>query len=139
MEQASTSDTPQTKRIGLLGEQLAVQFLEKNGYTVLERNYRAGHEEIDIIGRSEKYLVFFEVKTRSCLYPGASRYGRPSSAVRYGKQSHLLSAARTYLHTHPHTGLQPRMDVIEVYLGRAAPGVMPPVLKIHHIRNAFGA
>ena len=130
---------PRTQRIGRLGEQLAAQFLEQNGYTILECNYRARHDEIDIIGQDEQHLVFFEVKTRCCLYPGASRYGRPSAAVNRTKQSHLLTAARSYLHDHPGTGLQPRMDVIEIYLGQAEPGTTPPVLKIHHIRNAFGA
>ena len=119
--------------VGRIGEQIAVQFLVQNGYTVVERNWRHGHQEVDIIAKDDRFLVFVEVKTRSCLSPEDLRYGRPARAVNQTKQKNLLLAARAYLGSHARLSLQPRLDVIEVYLH---PTDSTP-LKVHHIRNAF--
>jgi putative endonuclease len=123
--------------IGMTGEDVAAKFLEQDGYTVIERNYRSGHEEIDLIARDEQFLVFVEVKTRSCFIPQDMPYGRPAGAVSTTKQKHIVSAARAYLRQHPSHGLQPRLDVIEVYLKKTKPGAPPQLLDIHNIRNAF--
>lgn len=125
--------------VGMTGEDVAAKFLEQNGYTVIERNYRCGHEEIDIIAADEQFLVFVEVKTRSCHIPEATAYGRPASAVSATKQRHVVSAARAYLRSHPQNTRQPRLDVIEVYLKKTTAGAPPQLLDIHHIRNAFMA
>ena len=125
--------------VGWTGEDVAANFLEQNGFTVLERNYRSGHQEIDIIARDEEFLIFVEVKTRSCLLPEHLTYGRPSQAVGSTKQRHIITAAKNYLRTHPENTLQPRIDVIEVYLKKAKEGAPPHLLNIHHIRNAFFA
>ena len=125
--------------VGMTGEDVAAKFLEQNGYTVIERNYRSGHQEIDIIARDEQFLVFVEVKTRSCLIPQNMAYGRPASAVSATKQHHITTAARAYLRAHPDHNLQPRLDVIEVYLKKTTAGAPPQLLDIHHIRNAFFA
>ncbi|MBE6620304.1 MAG: YraN family protein [Ruminococcaceae bacterium] len=123
----------------MTGEDVAAKFLEQNGYTVIERNYRSGHREIDIIARDEQFLVFVEVKTRSCLIPERMAYGRPASAVSATKQKNIVAAARAYLRAHPDNILQPRLDVIEVYLKKTVAGAPPQLLDIHHIRNAFMA
>ena len=123
--------------VGMTGEDVAAKFLEQNGYTVIERNYRSGHQEIDIIAHDEHFLVFVEVKTRSCHIPQNMAYGRPASAVSATKQRHIISAARAYLRAHPQNTLQPRLDVIEVYLKKTFEGAPPHLLNIHHIRNAF--
>jgi putative endonuclease len=123
--------------VGMTGEDVAAKFLEQNGYTVIERNFRSGHEEIDIIARDGQFLVFVEVKTRSCLIPQNMAYGRPAGAVSVTKQKHIISAARAYLRRHPDHALQPRLDVIEVYLKKTVAGAPPQLLHIHHIRNAF--
>ena len=127
----------QKAMVGLTGEDVAANFLEQNGFTVLERNYRSGHQEIDIIARNEEFLVFVEVKTRSCLLPENMTYGRPSQAVGTAKQRHIITAAKNYLRAHPENTLQPRIDVIEVYLKKTTAGAPPQLLDIHHIRNAF--
>ncbi len=137
-----TGDQPMSTiqaSVGQLGEDVAVKFLTEAGYTVLERNVHLSHQEIDIIACDEQFLVFFEVKTRSCLTSDHLRYGRPATAVTKTKQHHLLTAARAYLRKHPENRLQPRLDVIEVYLKKTPPGAPPVLLHIHHIRNAFGA
>ena len=125
--------------VGMTGEDVAAKFLEQNGYTVIERNFRSGHQEIDIIARNEQFLVFVEVKTRSCLIPESMAYGRPARAVSTTKQKNIGAAARNYLRQHQGNTLQPRLDVIEVYLKKTAAGAPPQLLDIHHIRNAFMA
>ncbi len=80
-------------QLGKKGEDLAVDFLKKNGYQILERNWRSGQEEIDIIAsKGYETVVFIEVKTRSTSY-----FGYPEAAVRKEKQQHLLEAANAYL------------------------------------------
>ena len=119
-----------TTEIGRYGEKCAARFLRKNRYRILERNRHQSHNEIDIIARDKSCIVFAEVKTRSVDAGLYSDYGSPASAVTKGKQHRTIAAARTYLSAH----LQPRLDVIEVYLDKEN----GKVLKIHHIPNAFG-
>ena len=96
------------KRVGGWGEQAAAEYLEKQGYTILARNYRAGHGEVDIIARMKNVLVFVEVKTRS-----SNRYGYPEHSVTPRKQTHILSAAEKYILDHPEFSTW-RLDVIAV-------------------------
>jgi len=120
-------------KIGRLGEDVAAEFFVSKGYSVVARNLHISHLEIDLIIEDASFLVFAEVKTRTAQYKGASRYGRPASAVNAKKRARIAAAAEDYLRQHP-TDKQPRIDVVEVYVGDA--GTLPKVL---HIRNAFGA
>lgn len=132
---------PNTEKqiIGKLGEQLAADFLEKNGYTIVAQNLHLSKNEIDIIAEDRDFIVFVEVKTRTCLYPESGEYGIPSRAVDEGKRKNTVKAARDYLFAH-YTQKQPRIDVIEVYLLEGKePTLAPTPIKINHIRNAFDA
>lgn len=125
--------------LGRLGEDLAADFLIKEGYRILERNRHIGKNEIDIIAEDENFLVIVEVKTRSCLYPESNGFGIPSRAVDADKRKNTVTAARSYLATH-YTEKQPRIDVIEVYLLEQKEQMLTPKpIKINHIRNAFDA
>ena len=62
----------QQQKFGEKGESLAARFLKKNGYKILEQNYRTKLGEIDIIATERKTIVFVEVKTRK-----STRYGSP--------------------------------------------------------------
>ncbi len=132
---------PKTEKqiIGKLGESFSADYLIKNGYTIVAQNVRMGRNEIDIIAEDASYLVFVEVKTRTCLYPESGEYGTPSRAVDLEKRRNTVKAARDYLYTH-HTAKQPRIDVIEIYLEeKSAYALSPKPIKINHIRNAFDA
>ena len=98
---------------GTGGEDAACKFLEGEGYTVVCRNFRAAHDEIDIIAETERYIVFVEVKTRR--YVPDSRYGRPSSAVGARKRACLARAAEAYIRSHPSSKFY-RFDVVEVLI-----------------------
>ncbi len=125
--------------IGKRGEELACEYLEKAGFTVVARNFHVSHDEIDIIAENDKYIIFVEVKTRAQTAVNM-RYGRPCMAVNFAKKQKMLRAANEYLRRFKPEKC-PRIDVIEVY--------MPPVredspidtktlmpLKIKHITNA---
>ena len=125
--------------IGKLGEDLAADFLVKEGYAIVDRNVHRGKNEIDIIAEDESFFVFVEVKTRTCLYPESGEFGIPSRAVDKSKRKNTVKASRDYLYTH-YTDKQPRIDVVEVYLlDQKEPTLTPKPIKINHIRNAFDA
>lgn len=81
-----------TKITGNYGEDLACEYLKKNGYKILERNYRIRGGEIDIVARDGDYLVFVEVKARY-----SHEYGLPAESVTHWKIKHLLKTAQFYL------------------------------------------
>lgn len=125
--------------IGRIGEDIAADFLHRNGYRIIERNLHVSRNELDIIAEDSEYLVFVEVKTRSCTYSADSELRSAGHAVDLKKRTNTLKAAKDYLYTH-HTEKQPRIDVIEVYLlERNERARSPRLLKINHIRNAFDA
>lgn len=109
---------------GTDGEELAAAYLAEKGYSVLERNWRFGREEIDIIAREKETLVIAEVKTRS-----GSFFGDPEVFVTRDKQKHLIKAANGYLEKNG-LDLEVRFDIIGVILtGKNH--------RINHIEDAF--
>ena len=132
---------PKTRKqlVGNSGEEIAARFLRENGYTVKDRNIHLSHNELDIVAENENYIVFVEVKTRSYANDdGTSDYGTPGMAVDRKKRGDTVKASRAYLAKH-RTTKQPRIDVIEVYLKQNENTDEPKIIKINHIRNAFGA
>lgn len=109
---------------GKWGEQLACQWLESNGFTILHRNWRQGRDEIDIVAREGAFLVVVEVKTRS-----SARWGDPELAVGPVKQRNLMRAAGELLHQTP-GNLELRFDLISIT--RTANGP-----EVFHIPDAF--
>ncbi len=101
---------------GNIGETFAARYLKKHGYKILERNYVALDNEVDIIASGEGHLVFVEVKTRT---DGTSRSmeARPAVAVDAKKQRAIIKVAAcytAYLKEKPRI----RFDIIEVYLNK---------------------
>ena len=125
-----------TKEIGDYGEKKAVHYLRLRGYTVKERNWRAGKCEIDIIANTWRDVVFVEVKTRTYKKEELDTAPPPHLAVHAEKQRHTRYAAQQYLLRHP-TPKQPRMDVIEIWLLPSEGSKKPKVAKIHHIKAAY--
>lgn len=95
--------------LGRTGEDEACFYLAHEGYTLLDRNWRHGHLEIDIVAELFGEIVFVEVKTRA-----RNDFGQAFRAVDLAKKQHLLQAAMAYLHEH-HLGDSPfRWDIITV-------------------------
>ncbi len=112
-------------QFGYKGESIAVGFLKKNGYKILEQNYKNKLGEIDIVAKDRGTLVFVEVKTRR-----SDQYGHPKWAVTPRKQRKISMVALYYLKENRQTNRKARFDVVTV-LDRQK----PPVVEI--IKNAF--
>ena len=116
------------KAVGNLGEEVAVTFLEKRRYCILERNFRCKGGEVDIIARDpgDKSLVFIEVKARKDL-----SYGVPQLAVTPFKQRQISKAALTWLSKKRLHDQIARFDVIAIMLDDKGQH------RVEHIENAF--
>ena len=129
--------TSTRQSLGRWGERVAEEYLRQRGYTILERNARTPHWELDLVPRQEAPVspghpdlepvtVFVEVKTRR-----TNTFGHPEESVTARKQAHLLAAAQYYLQSHPQLEGVWRIDVIAIEryhpLGEPA---------IHHFENA---
>lgn len=94
--------------LGRWGEEVAAQYLEGKGYQILERDWRSGHRDIDIIARNAQTVVFVEVKTRR-----TNDFGEPFEAVGYHKCRNLLAAINHYI-KYKRLDLETRFDVISI-------------------------
>ena len=81
--------------LGRWGEDLAAAFLEEKGYTIIERDWKSGHHDLDIVAKDGSTLVIVEVKTRRNRL-----YGNPEEAIDYKKRRSLLSAINHYTKSH---------------------------------------
>ena len=111
---------------GKLGETLALEYLNKNNYSTVAKGWRSRFGEIDLIVRNREYLVFVEVKLRK-----NANFAHAREYVGKTKQGKIRATADLWLTKHK-TQLQPRFDVIEIYMPSetAAPNII-------HIENAF--
>ena len=98
------------QKIGKSGEAAAVRFLKKNGYKILEQNYRTQLGEIDIIAKDRQTIVFIEVKTRRSL-----EYGSPKRAVTPKKRRNISMTALYYLKVNNQSHAEARFDVVTVF------------------------
>lgn len=84
------------KQTGDKGEEMAAQFLARQGYKIVERNWRFKHWEVDIIASKGNRLHFFEIKTRR-----TDKYGTPEESMSKDKMNNLKNAAEEYQYQHP--------------------------------------
>ncbi len=100
-------DNQKTVAVGRRYEQLAAHYLVQNGYEILERNWRAGRKEIDLIVKKGQVIAFVEVKAAT-----STRYGHPAEKVDQRKQEHLTQAAQQYILKKELLDVDLRFDVI---------------------------
>ena len=111
------------QELGVTGEEMAARYLTDQGLTVVERNYRNGRHEIDLVCLEEGELVVVEVKTRS------GGWLQPEEAVDRRKRRALIEAANQYVAETRRT--EPvRFDIVAIV--KSGDGT-----QINHIRNAF--
>ncbi|MEK7517674.1 MAG: YraN family protein [Patescibacteria group bacterium] len=136
--------------IAKLGEDKACEFLKKIGFKIIERNFRKGYGEIDIVAidpstgstspstmssgsngslqaSSGQALVFIEVKTRT-----SGQFGTPLEAITYWKLKSIIKTAQFYKMVHPRLPDSLRIDAISVVLHEGG------TEKIEHIKNISG-
>jgi len=117
--------TDRKQKIGKMGESIAVRYLKKQGYRIVEQNYRSKVGEIDIIAREKQSLVFVEVKTRS-----SGSFGSPKWAITPKKQKAISMAALYYLKMTNQNNVDARFDVVSILL-------QGEDTQIELVRNAF--
>ena len=96
-------------QIGQRGETLAANFLQKQGYQILERNFRIKGGEIDIIAQEKNTLVFVEVKARQ-----DDSFGQPEEAINPQKIATIVRTGEYYASCHPELPQELRLDVLAI-------------------------
>lgn len=98
-----------TRLFGNKGEEIAASYLKREGYKIVERNYRTARGEIDIIAYDGDRLVFIEVKTRR-----SKEYGEGQWAVDFRKQRQMIKIALNYMMHKRAKGMAYRFDTVIV-------------------------
>jgi len=115
----------ETQRLGRLGERLAERWLCQRGWRVLQRRFRSGHRDIDLVVERDGTVAFVEVKTRR-----GARFGDPVEAVDWRKQRELTRSARVWLDRFGMADQMFRFDVIGVL-------ITGDRVRIRYLENAF--
>ncbi len=114
----------QHNELGKKGEDLAVDFLLKNGYRIIERNYCFDKAEVDIIAQKDDILAIIEVKTRS-----TADFGNPQDFVKPKQIQRLVKAVDEYVTTNG-LDVEVRFDIIAIIKASKD-------FNIEHLENAF--
>jgi len=117
------SDLKNRLKQGRLFEKQAALFFEYHGFEILERNFFAGHKEIDLIVKKENLIVFVEVKSAK-----SKKFGHPAERVDKKKRKNLTQAAHQYIEESKIENCDLRFDVVTILDGQ-----------IEHFENAFNA
>ena len=110
---------------GELGERVAARWLERQGWRVVERRFRNGRRDIDLVVERSGLVAFVEVKARR-----GSGFGGPVEAVNWRKQKELSRSAHVWIDRHGQPGACYRFDVLGVL-------VEGPRVRVRHVPDAF--
>ena len=111
------------QQTGQQGENIALDYLNKKGLVLVERNFRYRRAEVDLIVQQDKLLVFVEVKTRRDI-----SFGFPETFVSPEQAQLIVAAADHYVQENNWNGMI-RFDIVAITL--------VPDLKIEHFEDAF--
>jgi putative endonuclease len=110
---------------GELGERIAERWLRLRGWRVVQRRFRSGHRDIDLVVEQAGVVAFVEVKARR-----GDRFGDPVEAVNWRKQRELGRSARVWIDRHGRKEEAYRFDVVGVLVSGER-------VRIRHVANAF--
>jgi putative endonuclease len=110
---------------GELGERIAERWLRRTGWRVLQRRFRSGHRDIDLVVEREGTIAFVEVKARR-----GDRFGHPVEAVNWRKQKELAKSAQVWIDRHGRAEDAYRFDVVGVLMTGDR-------VRIRHVEDAF--
>lgn len=114
------------KRIGSIGEVEAAEYLQKQGYNILEQNWRFHNAEIDIIAKKKEMLIFIEVKART-----SDKFGKPEWLVKRQQQRLISTAAKAYMRKANHEWMI-RFDIIGILTEASG-----KIIRLTHVKDAF--
>ncbi len=112
-----------TRIVGRRGEDIAAEYLVKNKYKIIERNFNCRYGEIDLIVWDGNAVIFVEVKARK-----NDKFGLPRESVNLHKQQTIVQCANYWLYLKKQIGTPVRFDVVEILDG-----------KVFHWKDAFRA
>lgn len=111
---------------GELGERIAERWLLRRGWRVVQRRFRNGHRDIDLVVERDGTVAFVEVKARK-----GGEFGGPVQAVDHRKQKQLARSALIWIDRHGRGAETYRFDVVGVLVDGAE-------VRVCHVENAFG-
>lgn len=117
--------------LGIKGEEIAAEWLQQRGWRIVDRRFRRGHRDIDLIavrhdrGKGDRLVAFVEVRTRR-----STAFGRPIETVQWKKQRELRKIARDWIMSNDCSASAFRFDIIGVVMDGDRP-------QIEYIPNAF--
>jgi len=114
-----------TQDFGELGERIAERWLRRQGWRVVQRRFRAGHRDIDLVVERDDLVVFVEVKARR-----GAEFGDPVEAVNWNKQRQLVRSASVWIDRHGRPSESYRFDVVGVLIEGER-------VRVRHVTNAF--
>jgi putative endonuclease len=110
---------------GRLGERVAERWLERSGWRTLDRRFRNGHRDLDLVVERDGTIAFVEVKTRR-----GTTFGHPVEAVDWRKRRELIRSAHAWIDRRGVAARGYRFDVVGVL-------VDGDQVRVHHVENAF--
>jgi len=119
--------TKHNQRLGQLGERIAERWLVKQGWTIINRRFRNGRRDIDLVAERSSTIAFVEVKARK-----GDEFGDPVEAVHHRKQRELTRSAQIWIDRHGRVGETYQFDVVGVLM--AGERVL-----VKHVPNAFSS
>ena len=111
--------------LGELGERIAERWLRERGWKIVQRRFRSGHRDIDLVVEQNGLVAFVEVKARQ-----GELFGDPVAAVNWRKQKELGRSARVWVARHGRRDEAYRFDVVGVLLNGTT-------VRIRHVEGAF--
>jgi putative endonuclease len=119
--------TAAAQALGEEGERIAASWLAQRGWRILDRRFRNGHRDLDLVAEREGLVAFVEVKTRR-----GKDFGHPVEAVNWRKQRELARSAAVWIARYGSREQTFRFDVVGVLMSDQG-------ARIRHIENAFAA
>ncbi|MDQ6738298.1 MAG: YraN family protein [Gemmatimonadota bacterium] len=119
------------QNLGIRGEEIAARWLESRGWAILDRRFRNGHRDLDLVAcrpddsSAGRLVAFVEVRTRL-----SSDFGTPAETVGWKKQRELARSARAWLASNRRSGDSYRFDVLGIILGEGR-------VRIQYVPDAF--
>ena len=113
------------QEFGILGERIAERWLRRTGWRVVQRRFRSGHRDIDLVMEREGMIVFVEVKARR-----GDQFGQPVEAVNWRKQKELAKSAQVWIDRHGRPDEAYRFDVVGVLVSGER-------VMVRHVEDAF--
>jgi putative endonuclease len=113
------------QKFGEVGERVAEKWLRRHGWSIIQRRFRSGHRDIDLVAQRDGLVAFVEVKARR-----GSGFGGPVAAVGWRKQRELTRSAKVWIDRHGRPAEAYRFDVIGVLVAGDA-------VKVRHVQDAF--